>query len=302
MVGTMNLTPTVIPDRRAGGFTLVELLVVTGVIAALIAILLPVLSRARQQSAQTAELAGMRQAMVAYVMYLSENRGRLLPGYVDDASLRYRDDLGREITTALPNLTNEANKRWPWALTSKLHVKIKGTLVVGERLEAFSNPYYQTAPYYQYFVSITPSFGYNMYGLGGQLSRATGAWQMPYPWSKCCVQRTSQVTRVSERIVFTSARGADPDQPGTVAQGYWKVTPPTISTELNVDGKWPAGPFAASKDPGVYGYVDPRWRGKANVAFLDGHCDQLTFDELRDMRRWVQPAVAAGDPNWTPTP
>jgi len=60
-----------------GAFTLVELLVVIGIIAVLIAVLLPALGRARKQSQAVACMSNMRQLGTGLVMFTGEHRGFL---------------------------------------------------------------------------------------------------------------------------------------------------------------------------------------------------------------------------------
>jgi len=65
----------IVESRRA--FTLVELLVVIGIIAVLVGILLPALGRARKSANATACLSNLRQMGNAWTMYLNESKGRL---------------------------------------------------------------------------------------------------------------------------------------------------------------------------------------------------------------------------------
>lgn len=58
------------------GFTLVELLVVIGVIALLMGLLLPALNRAREHSRRTACLSNLRQIGAAMILYANDWSGR----------------------------------------------------------------------------------------------------------------------------------------------------------------------------------------------------------------------------------
>jgi prepilin-type processing-associated H-X9-DG protein/prepilin-type N-terminal cleavage/methylation domain-containing protein len=75
-------------DRRdagtagsAAGFTLVELLVVVGIIAVLIALLLPAMHGARRQAAGIRCMSNLRQLGQALVTYSVNNNGNVIPSY-----------------------------------------------------------------------------------------------------------------------------------------------------------------------------------------------------------------------------
>jgi prepilin-type N-terminal cleavage/methylation domain-containing protein/prepilin-type processing-associated H-X9-DG protein len=87
--------------RRA--FTLVELLVVIGIIALLISILLPSLSKAQKAARRTVCMSNFKQMYFALQMYSSDNRGWIFPVGADDGSGRPRNF----------GAADPPDKRWP---------------------------------------------------------------------------------------------------------------------------------------------------------------------------------------------
>lgn len=71
------------------GFTLVELLVVIGIIALLVGVLLPALQRARASAATVQCASNMRQVAIGLTAYTTDNRGRHMPSVVAGGGALY---------------------------------------------------------------------------------------------------------------------------------------------------------------------------------------------------------------------
>jgi prepilin-type N-terminal cleavage/methylation domain-containing protein/prepilin-type processing-associated H-X9-DG protein len=80
--------------NKSRGFTLIELLVVISIIALLMAILMPTLSRAKELAAEVACIANLKQWGTAHSMFISEHNSRLPEqGFITDRSYWENEEL-----------------------------------------------------------------------------------------------------------------------------------------------------------------------------------------------------------------
>ena len=107
--------------RKTAAFTLVELLVVIGIIGLLISILLPALNRAREHARSVVCESNMKQLLLAFTMYVSEHKGATpvfppVPGTYPgstpgEKSLAYYTD-------GMGSLRYDVGALWPYVSTA----------------------------------------------------------------------------------------------------------------------------------------------------------------------------------------
>lgn len=116
--GRHRMTARMCP--RQSGFTLVELLVVIGIIALLISMLLPALNKVREQAKITMCASNLRQCGVGLMNYTNDSRG-MLPTNLDHYFPLYLEApyYGHELTGKLIALGNGPLRMGPGKLYPK---------------------------------------------------------------------------------------------------------------------------------------------------------------------------------------
>ncbi|MDB5324818.1 MAG: xcpT 4 [Phycisphaerales bacterium] len=119
--------------RQRKAFTLVELLVVIGIIALLISILLPSLNRARQQANLIKCSSNLRSIGQMLQIYVSENKGFAPYGQVDS-------NIQTGAMLSYTGLLADAPAPWYWCDTLAIMMKQKPSNIPGYTLTALRYP------------------------------------------------------------------------------------------------------------------------------------------------------------------
>lgn len=262
-------------------FTLVELLVVIGIIAVLIAILLPALNRARQQANMVKCSATLKQFMTAVQTRAAERRGWIpLTGRIDSNNGNIMTDVASSLGD--PSRTRYEYTTWPDRFVSILPLP----LAIGKSMGMKDLPYDDANALDQMYydkdsalakVSMCPSgtqeagrwlFEFNAqsgwtWGHGQDFvfnDAVTGFQGDPKYASRTYNGNFSKVKRPSEVCFMTDGR------PAGYSLVAWRVEKTstgavTLGDAFDENGK------ASGKD----GFDLKRHRGMMNVAFCDGH-------------------------------
>jgi type II secretory pathway pseudopilin PulG len=157
------------PNRhaRVRGFTIVEILVVVGIITALMGLILAGLQAAGRTTRKTEELSTLRQLHLGWVSYSASNNDYVMPGYLDETAqaqwkVKYRYQVSGRVDPAIC-------QTYPWRLVPYLGWGFEP--ILGYQLDDNDNiPSKGKTGVIEpeaMEVADQPWFGYNAYYVGG---------------------------------------------------------------------------------------------------------------------------------------
>lgn len=283
--------------RTRRGFSVTELLVVVGVIAVLVALVIPAARMVRRAASKTRELTTARMLGQAWTHYATDASGAVMPGFRSGLPAFGSD--GVPIPPATFSGSGAAiAARWPWRIAPYLGSDVMN-LFAGPQREALLN--LQASPdteRFYYLASLVPSFGLNSAWIGGDSDRLgflpPTIGGQPNPFHNFYVTRLSQVARPERLTLFASSRMANDFGGAPIGQyfddamieGYFRIDSPWLQARIWSDAYSPT-------DPASNGNVSARLDGDVTVVTVSGATEAVPVQQLDDMRRWADQADRA---------
>jgi prepilin-type N-terminal cleavage/methylation domain-containing protein/prepilin-type processing-associated H-X9-DG protein len=263
---------------RDGGFTLVELLVVTGILGLLISIMLPSLNAAREHARQVQCMSIVRQLDTAFLMYAQNNRG-----YLPASALggRYNDWIFWESNRNIDGS----------ALAPYLAMGINQAAAASAK-PRLSPDLFRCPSDYLYHARGA----YNGYKYSYSMNELLGAG-----WLYCDVNGTP----LSNRPVFIVAKLTKMKTPFAKVIVYEEDA--ATLDDGNGDPRFPGGTGPLPGAPNLLGIrhdrtvkkLDLTWgstvpnpKAKGNVGYADGSVRYTTRQDFHDARCWNAGVVA----------
>ncbi len=256
------------------GFTLIELLVVISIIALLIALLLPALSRARVAAKGTQSLSNLRQQGIALNAWLADHNG-LYPVHSsssDPSHPAYADPRTRWPDHLFPYINNTAVFLSPNLTDDELDRFTK----------IFAHTFYSDRPIH------FGGYGYNFQYLGN--SRPNPVFRAKHETD---VQSPSNTVAIGDTA--GSRKGSLSNLPGVGGEAVYALDPPLGSVTLGSRGNgngtgsyYAGGGDEPNGDADTYAYRSfpaERNGGYAAFVFTDGHAAGMTMKEIDDFNQ-----------------
>lgn len=307
------------PIRRREGFTIIEMLVVVGVIAVLLGLLLPALSGAQKRSKKNTELSYLRQIGFGWTMYANNYNDAALPGYLPP-EVQTNWDVSWQ-TQRNVNLSQDNAAPYSWRLMPFIDFSL-------DIMRSYDDSYEldMTEPEHVKIVARHPAFGYNAYYIGGWYQMVSISGQNVAKPSyhdgeivgsagrpaNVVATHVTKIRRPSDVITFCSSTVALPGvyKAEDYVAGSHLVHAPTVAEDEHWTSFVAAGGGGGVAQGQVAGSIYEvnvlgrssvplgRYTKLAAVLYADGHTDTQTPGGLDDQRKWID---SADDRNFTHT-
>jgi len=265
-------------QSRGRAFTLVELLVVLGIIAALAGILLPTVNAARREADAIHCAANLRQIASGWLMYGLANKDVSCPGRMPRLPGN---------TANVYNVGNGSQFRPRWFVTlggaSGVHAFSRPSAnPADDNTLLIDNPALLCPSLPDWANNRNAPYGYNFQFLGNARLKTDGSRRyINFP------VRVSRV-RAAETVLGADCLGTAAGKPAAARTGYrrdgagdvnavgnhgWALDPPRLTANSDYCDD-------AARAPAHRSAPDPRHGNRANVAYCDGHVERQSLAEL----------------------
>ncbi|MDG2424822.1 MAG: type II secretion system protein [Phycisphaerales bacterium] len=287
------------------GFTIIELLIVIGIISLLIGVVMTALIAIRQQGRKALEKNEIRQVGNAWLKYSQVHKERIAPGWLSPSTqsqwemeLTYPD--GTLIPPAPSYGTSQPNVAGPWTWRLLPYMDNDMRLVRGHLDRETINNWDEMDDDWKLEIAESPSFGLNGYFLGGVWDRWYSDIRRSHPRFvkvQDANQRTVNLTTTSQTMLTNPSRviafiSNGRGEPGSTPErldsgpGHWLAVPHRLADEP----QWNLTPGLdiefAEGDSAPLG----RHEGPPVSWHPDGHVETYSFTDLLDQRLWIDRA------------